>query len=279
MLKIRLWALLSILLLAAGLGLFATFAWLTADPPVIDFSSARPYAQGHALAITEAWVNGRSTTLPVADGIDPGFNQVASGGAHRTVKSISAFDWRRESVNGRVVETQFVLVDSVEADFVVALPFVFDGPTPVLAAYPAIQPARYVAPPPALEYQDVAAKLDEIPSSVRERLDQWGRAYATSDGSALRDLADDTAATAEMYRGLGNFTLLSSPEIRSAVQVSPGVIVVRARFIFVPQGAPAGLSSDFDLLITASDSTKPRIVAWGVPGSGPSLQPYQNRAS
>jgi hypothetical protein len=278
MLKIRLWALLGALLLAASFGVFSTVAWLTADPPVIDFSAARPYAQGHALAITESWINGRTTTLPVADGIDPKFNESASGGAHRTVKSISAFDWRRESVNGRLVETQYVLVDAVESDFVVVLPFVFDGPTPVLAAYPSIQPTRLVGPPPALEYQDVAALLDQIPAPVRERLDQWGAAYATSDGSTLRDLADDTAATAEMYRGLGGFTLVASPEIRSAVQVSQGVIVVRARFIFLPQNAPAGITSDFDLLVTASDTTKPRIVAWGAPGSGPALQPYQNRS-
>lgn len=278
MLKIRLWALLGALLLAAATGMFSTYAWLTAEPPVIDFSSARPYAQGHAVAIAEAWVNGRTTTLPVADGIDARFNEVSSGGIHRTVKSISVVDWKRESVNGRVVETQFVLVDAVEADFIVALPFVFDGATPVLAAYPSIQPSRFVGPPPALEYQDVAAKLEEIPTAVRERLEQWGRAYGASDGSALRDLADDTAATADMYRGLGSFTLAASPEIRTAVQVSPGVIVVRARFIFIPQDAPAGFSSDFDLLITAADSTKPRIVAWGPPGSGPALQPYQNRS-
>lgn len=277
MLTIRLWGVLGAMLAAAVLGLFATFAWLTADPPVVDFSSARPFAEGHALAITEAWVNGRTTTLPVADGVDARFNEQAAGGLGLTVKSITPVNWTRDSVNGRVVETQFVLIDAVEADYVAALPFVFDRTVPVLAAYPSLLPVSLASRVEPLEYQSVPGLIEEIPQTVRERLNQWGTAYAAADGATMRDLADDTGATAEMYRGLGGLIQLSAPAVRAAVPTPTG-LVVRVRFTFTRAGDSAGFVMDLDMLITAADSTKPRVVAWGAPGTGPSLQPYQNRA-
>lgn len=275
-LTLRLYALLGTLVLAACLGVVSTIAWTTADPPVVDFAAARPLAQAHALSIAESWVSGTATSLPVADGVDARFNEQGDGGMNITVRSLSPFRWVRDTVQGRVVETQYVLVDAVESDLIVAVPFVFDKGTPVLAAYPSLSPAPIVAPTSPLEYQDVPA-LDSIPAPIRERVAEWGSAYGRNDGAELRDLADDRAATQAQYRGIGGLRLLSTPDIRTAIPTSTG-LVLRVRFTYQGEGGGAGLSMDMDMLITAADSFTPRIVAWGPAGTGPSLRPYTNRS-
>jgi hypothetical protein len=280
-LRIRLWLVLGTLLLTASIGLFSALAWILDEPPTVDFSDARPLAEGHALAIADAWLNGRATSLPVAEGVDPQFNESASGGLYVTIKSISPLRWTRSLVTGRTLETQYILVDGLEGDFVVALPFVFTSSgadrVPVLAAYPTLLPPDPSLPAEALEYQDVELLSDDpAPSEVQTRLEQWGKAYAANDGATLRDLADDTGALAEQYQGLGNMTLVGPPSVRAVVTTSKG-LVLRVRFALLPDGAPSGLTMDLDVLVTEQNSTKPRIVAWGPPGSGPALRVFQNR--
>ena len=169
----------------------------------------------------------------------------------------------------------------MEGDFVVALPFVFvgSGPSlvPVLASYPSIEPVYGSPAVEPLEYQNVEVGSDiTTPAEVSIRLEQWAKAYAANDGATLRDLADDTSATADQYQGLGGMTIQAPPVVRAAVPTTSG-LVLRVRFSLVPSGAPAGFSMDLDMLVTEPDSTKPRIVAWGPPGSGPQLRSLQNR--
>lgn len=282
-LRIRLWIVLGLLGLCSTLGLASTLAWVLDEPPVVDFTLSRPRAQGHALAIANSWLSGRATSLPVASGIDPGFNEQISGGLYENVRSLSPMRWTRTTVTGADVETHYILVDGTVRDFIVVVPFVFVSPSPgkpavpVLAAYPSLLPADPVVSVDPLEYQNVELLDEDGPSfEVRERLEQWGRAYAVSDGASLRDLADDTVAVPEQYQGLGGMTLIAAPEVRATVDTVNG-LVLRVRFLFVPDSAPAGFTMDLDLLVTAADSTKPRIVAWGPPGSGPSLEAYSNR--
>lgn len=276
-LKIRLYAVLGSLVAAALLGVFSTVAWLTADPPVVDFSSARPFAEGHALAITESWVAGRATTLPVAQGVDARFNETSGGGLRITVRSITPSNWVRDVVQGRVVETHYVLVDAAELDLLVAVPFLFDRGVPVLAAYPTLLPTGVTGAVAPLEYQEVQNTLDSIPQPVRERIAEWGAAYGANDGATMRDLADDTGASAAQYRGIGGLTLAMTPEIRVAVPTETG-LVLRVRFTYSSTAGVAGLVTDLDVLITAPSTFAPRVVAWGPAGTGPALQPYQSRA-
>lgn len=279
-LRLRLYALLGALLLAASLGVVSTIAWVTADPPVIDFSVARPYAEGHALAITESWLAGQQTSLPVADGIDARFGSqdqasTSSPAPRLTIRSITAFNWTRDLVQGRLVETQYLLVDATETDLVVAVPFVFDKSTPVLAAYPSILPPALTSATPPLEYQDVPG-LESVPEPVRERVAEWGAAYASNDGATLRDLADDTNATASQYRGVGGMTLVGTPQVKRAIPGTTGLLL-QVRFTFqAAQGVPLVL--EFDMLVLAAESFTPRIVAWGPVGSAPTLQAYSNRS-
>lgn len=284
-LRLRLWLVLGMLLVSALLGLFSAVAWILDEPAPVDFSQARPRAQGHALAIAEAWLAGRATSLPVAQGIDPTFNELSAGGAYVSVLSITPVRWTRSSVVGVEVETHYLLVDGKEADYVAVLPFRFTVASanraypsvPVLAAYPSLLPADPTTVAEALEYQNVELAVDGgPPAEVQVRLEQWGQAYAANDGASLRDLADDTAARPEAYQGLGGMSLYGPPEVRATVATDSG-LVLRVRFGFIPAGASAGFSMDLDMLITAPDSTKPRIVSWGPPGSGPSLRPYGNR--
>lgn len=284
-LRLRLWLVLGALLASAALGLFSAMAWILDDPAPVDFTQARPRAQGHAVAIAEAWLAGRATSLPVAQGIDPTFNESSGGGAYVTVLSITPVRWTRSNVVGIEVETHYLLVDGKEADFVAVLPFRFVAAsanrgypaTPVLAAYPSLLPADPSTVTEALEYQNVELAADGgPPAEVQVRLEQWGQAYAANDGATMRDLADDTAARPESYQGLGGMALYGPPEVRATVSTNDG-LVLRVRFGFIPAGAPSGFSMDLDMLVTAPDSTKPRIVAWGPPGSGPNLRPYGNR--
>lgn len=284
-LRIRLWLVLGGLLASASLGLFSALAWFTADPVSVDFTQARPLAQGHAVAIAEAWLAGRATSLPVAEGIDGTFNSSSGGGVNIDVLSITPMRWTRSNVAGIEVETHYLLVDGSAVDFVVVLPFRFVTAsssstypaTPVLAAYPSLLPPDPIALTQAIEYQNVELLVEGgPPAEVVSRLLQWGQAYATNNGSTMRDLADDTAANPVSYQGLGGMSLYAPPDVRATVATDNG-LVLRVRFGFVPDGAQSGFSMDLDMLVTAADSTKPRIVAWGPPGSGPNLRPYGNR--
>jgi hypothetical protein len=276
MLQIRLYAMLALLGLAALLGVFSSFAWLTADAPVVDFSGTRPYAEGQALVVADAWVNGRTLSLPVAEGIDARFGSNSQGGVKFTVNSISSAGWSRDYVESRLIETQYVLVDANELDMMLAIPFSVETGVPVLVAYPSISPTKLASQLPALEYQEVPGALETIPTPVRERVVQWASAYAAGSGTDLRNLANDVNASGDQYRGIGALTVLTPPELKVAIQTGTG-LVIRVRMNLGLPGAPSGFMTDLDVLVIAETTQTPYVVAWGQAGSGPSLVPYQNR--
>jgi hypothetical protein len=258
------------------LGLFSSFAWLTADAPVVDFSSTRPYAEGQALVVADAWLNGRQLSLPVAEGIDARFGSNAQGGVKFTVNSVSSAGWSRDYVESRLIETQYVLVDANELDMMLSIPFSVETGVPVLVAYPSIAPTKLASQVPALEYQEVPGALETIPTPVRERVNLWAAAYASGNGTDLRNLANDVNASGDQYRGIGALTVLTPPELKVAIQTGTG-LVIRVRLNLGLPGAPAGFITDLDVLVIAESTQTPYVVAWGQAGSGPSLLPYQNR--
>jgi hypothetical protein len=276
-LRLRLIAVLGSLLLAALAGLFSAIAWLTAEPPTVDFSAVRPRAEAQATAIAAAWVDGRPTELAVADGVSNTFAASQGGGLNLEVLSMSHSGWRRDTVSGRLVETHSFVVETGSGMYRLAVPFVFEGNAPVLAAYPSLLP--YVPPTGSvdpLEYSNAESRVRDVPTPVRDRIREWTVAYGEDNGRALRDIADDRSARPEQYRGLGGMTSVSEPEVRVAVSTTKG-LVLRVRLAYLTTGAPGPITMDFDLLVTGEGTQAPRVVAWGPAGTGPSLERYQNR--
>lgn len=277
MLQLRLWALLGALLLAAAAGVFSAAAWMTQEAPVVDFAAARPRAQAQAAAIAEAWVEGRPTGFPTADGIDPGFSDGA-GGFNATVHALTPIGWYRDSVTGRLVESHAFAVETDRGVYRLTVVLLLDVGSPTLAAYPVLSPYNGDgAGTEPLDYRSTPAVVDEVAAPVRERLERWATAYGINDGAELRDLADDRTATPSQYRGIGGLSLARIPEIVTAVSTTDG-LVLRVRVAYRAPDATAALLMDFDLLVTGELSQTPRIVAWGPAGTGPDLQRYENRA-
>lgn len=138
--------------------------------------------------------------------------------------------------------------------------------------------------------------VDELqaPGAVVDAVDAWSRAFTSGDPSQLRLLVADEDAT-HSYVPLPAVELLGI-EVRStgpapgAVttdsdggQLDPDVLMVRADLTLAWPGqdpsdrSPSDFApSTFDLLVVGADTASPRVVAWGGPGSGPTLTQFGN---
>lgn len=280
MLQIRLYALVGSLLLAATAGLFAFFSWTTYTPPSQSLAGAFPQAAEVAVSAAENFLDGRTVEFAVAADIEPDFRGGSGTAVALDHDELSAVSWRREDIAGRLVETHKFLVTTDGPDYILSVVVALDGEVPTLAAYPSLSPAftdpgRPAAP---LEYQDSQLAIDPatVAGPVKETVESWATAYVTNDLEALRVVVGDPTAQAGDYRGLGGFTL-TDVELRSAVNTNNG-LVLRVRLVMTstsPNGAR--ISNDFDLLVQGESTTLPTVVAWGQPGSGPTLERFQNR--
>lgn len=141
------------------------------------------------------------------------------------------------------------------------------------------------------EYQAWGSLQEQnVPDAVVAAVQGWATAYTSGQPSALRlsvgdkdpshaylPLPDATGASATLGQGayLG---------LTQGANTSPTMIVRAA--VTVQYGAPMTTAATgdavqppaavFDLLVQGSDTAAPVVVAWGGPGSGPSLTPYGN---
>ncbi|MPV51023.1 hypothetical protein GCG21_13610 [Pseudactinotalea sp. HY160] len=130
-------------------------------------------------------------------------------------------------------------------------------------------------------------------SSVEEAVRQWAKAFTGQDPAALR-LATGDPDSAHSYMPLMGVSLARVELGDSSVPASllneegrapadPDVLITRVELMFTwgeepAQGNPASDAQpvSYDLLIHRADTASPQVVAWGGPGSGPELKPFQN---
>ncbi|MGW8431301.1 hypothetical protein ACWGJ9_09255 [Curtobacterium citreum] len=137
---------------------------------------------------------------------------------------------------------------------------------------------------------------DEASSSVKQAVDTWAKAFTQGDSAAMR-LAMQDKKEAHTYQTLSNVQAVipqvgaaafdfGSTEANAASQgKKTSKQLVRVTLYIQWKGNPAPTGNDdtkglpavtYDVLITNANSAAPAVVAWGSPGTGTKLQPYQN---
>lgn len=124
------------------------------------------------------------------------------------------------------------------------------------------------------------------PQPVVDAVDTWAAAFTSGDRAKLRlAVADPDGSHA--YLPLTGVASAAASVTRSATwpvadgQVGDGRMVVRAELTLVWAGHPADPTRSaagvgYDLLVVGSLTASPRVVAWGGPGSGPTLTAFGN---
>ena len=132
--------------------------------------------------------------------------------------------------------------------------------------------------------------------SVKQAVDVWAKAFATGDSASMRlaiqdkqgshtyqTLSNVQAVTANVGAAAFDFgsaeknaTAQGKKTSRQIVRVTLGI-----QWKGNPKPDPAQDGRDlptvsYDLLVTNANSAAPAVVAWGTPGTGPKLKPYQN---
>lgn len=155
----------------------------------------------------------------------------------------------------------------------------------LLAALPALTPAVFAPsgsfPTPAPTSQ-TPGFVDTAPDAVRTAVAAWAAAFAAGDAAQLKILVGGGAAAPDGdYVGLSGFELRGAPTISWGVLSADGTAgYVRVTLLLSDPGANGfAPSNSYDLLVQDWGTANPRVVAWGPPGSGPTLEPYENNTS
>lgn len=130
-----------------------------------------------------------------------------------------------------------------------------------------------------------------VPEPVRQAVADWVRAYSSSDPSSLRLAVGDPSAD-NVYMPLMGATAsdvnvsigagLWAGKDHQSTDIAPRMLARVSFAVKWPTQSGADKAATtlpritMDLLVTASDSGSPKVVAWGGPGSGPTLTEYQN---
>jgi hypothetical protein len=276
-LKIRVYAVLGALVVAALCGVFATVAWLANNPDIPD-PVPQPQALAEAAVAADAFLTGQATTLAVAEGVDRRFG---SGDTAVALPGATRAHWASFTVGevaGRTYEVhRFVVAGSPPRQLWVTVELTTSGP--ILAASPAVGPLP-VAPDgrPALDWRELPTET-RVTDDLRRVAGEWAAAYAADDRDRLRSLTGDLEA--RTYAGLGGFTVESATVVSTVELGDSGDWVARVRVVLV--GAPPGEGLEgfrgvveFDLRVADPATGNPKVVAWGPAGSGPTLVRFAN---
>ncbi|MGN7187044.1 hypothetical protein [Microbacterium enclense] len=126
-------------------------------------------------------------------------------------------------------------------------------------------------------------------SSVSSAVQAWATAFTSGDAAALR-LAVGDPNSDHTYLTLSGASVKSAsvgqaaaqPDEKGNAPAKPDTVIARVTLQLV-WGASSSTTSapsvTYDLLIENASSGSPRVVAWGGPGAGATLKPYQNALS
>lgn len=128
--------------------------------------------------------------------------------------------------------------------------------------------------------------VPQVPNSVQTAITGWVNAYTSGSADALRLAVGDTSSR-HTYLPLTGVASATATATAGADYGRPGAMIVQVQLDIVWQGQkPAtdgsgGDTSDtpqttMDLLVERAGTAAPVVVAWGAPGSGPTLTPYRN---
>ena len=279
-LKVRFALLLTALLLSSAVGLFAAFAFLSFDPPVVDVEATKPRGRAMAELVAYSYINGLALPLPVIQG------EQLPESAPVEVKGPLTWDGfdRQALPSGETVEAHRFLfyrpintggtadaagqVANQKTTYQLMLLTVLVGtPTvgnPVLAARP------HFAPAPWRDNSTLVANYSDaepvtLPTGAVEQLRSWAGAWASDDAEKLKLLTGDQTAGVR-YVGLGGYQFVEMRLIASIRTAADGFLV-RARVVLAGANE-LKLEMDMDITVDSASTGLPNVVGWGPAGSG-----------
>lgn len=128
-----------------------------------------------------------------------------------------------------------------------------------------------------------------VSGAIQTVINDWLAAYTSGDDAALH-LAVGDPDGAHRYVAIPGVKSASDAVVAAAPigKASADEMVVQVQLDIVWDGehqpvdtygatpGPTGPATTLDLLVAHASSAAPVVVAWGPPGSGPTLRPYQN---
>jgi len=132
-----------------------------------------------------------------------------------------------------------------------------------------------------------------VTSAVQSAIDGWTAAFTSGSSSQLRLAVGDTRSSVH-YVAMSGIASATDTAIAAATRVAPNlaptatstnpsaeIVEVTLGLLWkgekVPTfGSSTGPQTTMDLLLERANTAAPVVVAWGPPGSGPGLVPYQN---
>ena len=141
------------------------------------------------------------------------------------------------------------------------------------------------SPEPWFGYQST-----QVTENVTASVNDWLAAYVSGNPATLRNIVGDQDAD-HFYMPMSGIQTAKATVERVAYKPSdapdapaienPDMVIARIKVNLLWNGQVQPTLESFaemsyDLLIQDANTASPRIVAWGGPGSGPELNPYQN---
>jgi hypothetical protein len=116
-----------------------------------------------------------------------------------------------------------------------------------------------------------------VPGPVNNAISSWLAAYTSGNPQTLLQATGDPS-TADAYVPLTGVSQASVAGVVAAANYGPpGQMIVEAQFDITWDGQSAQPGpTTMDLLVERAGTATPVVVAWGPPGSGPTLRPYEN---
>jgi len=236
-----------------------------------------------ARTAAEDYLSGRSTQLPTAKDVPQDFGRGADSAAmaHGALDLIS-------------VRTTSATTESAGGvSFVVTFRFQSDGASmwqlqiivhpsggqPVLGALPSLTPFTIQGNFGSNGTQDQMGlggePIEVIPSVVNNAVDAWAKVYVGGDPEALKQHVNLNGDASYSYTPLGGGFSLLDARVLSAASTTLLEKGYAARVRLQLQKGTYTTSTEYDVLVV--DDSVGHVVAWGAPGTAPTLEPRGNR--
>lgn len=119
-----------------------------------------------------------------------------------------------------------------------------------------------------------------VTDGMTQAVAAWAAAYTSGDPARLRLAVGDTDP-ARAYVPLTGVVSAEASAVQAGLPdpATPAAVIVRATVAITWPGQPVDnqrAELTFDVLLDRADTAAPAVVAWGGPGTGPSLRRYGN---
>jgi hypothetical protein len=137
------------------------------------------------------------------------------------------------------------------------------------------QPDGISAPSPWPTLRNVVSS-PTVSTAFTQALDGWAQAFTTGTPSQIA-LAVGDANALDHYQPLSGVSQMQSVTVDYTYQAPKATQdLTEVTMTLKMRGVTQPVQLTYDLLVERALSSAPTIVAWGPPGSGPTLVPYQN---